>query len=61
MNQIFNNLLSKYISILESLTFGNLICRKDIEELWHLLHILHYVSYDNSSIEALKILDYYGE
>lgn len=61
MNSVFNILVSKYTSILKDLTFGNLMCKKDIEELWHLLHILHYVSYDESSIETLKILDYYGE
>lgn len=62
MGSIFEKLLSKLNSVLLDLEFGNTIDEKELVEMWDLLHVLHFASFEQSSGKELsKILDYYGE
>ena len=61
VDNILNLLIEKLMVHLQQLNMGHVLNNEDLSECWHLLHILHYASYDSNSDEALyKILDYYG-
>lgn len=60
MDKIFELLLNKYNSLLKDLQIGYSIEDCKIAEMMHLLHVLHFVSFDETSNEVLiKILAYY--
>lgn len=60
MDKIFNVLLNKYEKMLENLQNGYPMHECDVKEMIHLLHILHFVSSEQSySDESLRILAYY--
>ena len=60
MDRIFELLLNKYNSLLKDLQIGYSIEDCKIAEMMYLLHVLHFVSFDETSNEALiKILAYY--
>lgn len=60
MDKIFELLLNKYNSLLKDLQIGYSIEDCKIAEMMHLLHVLHFVSFDETSNEELiKILAYY--
>lgn len=60
MDKIFELLLEKYNSLLKDLQIGYSIENCKIAEMMHLLHVLHFVSFDETSNEELiKILAYY--
>lgn len=44
----FNDLLNKYISMLENLNIGYSLSKKDLNELWIILHSLHFNTYFNN-------------
>lgn len=61
MNRMFDLLLKKLQDTLYNLNMGTSVSKSDIDEMWTLLHHLHYVSYDLNSDELLyRLLEYYG-
>lgn len=61
MDKIFELLLLKLQDTLHDLNMGATISIKDMEEMWALLHHLHYLSYDSNSDDLFyKLIEYYG-
>ena len=60
MDRIFESLLNKCKSLWKALHTRSAIEDSKIAEMMHLLHVLHFVSFDETSNEELiKILAYY--
>lgn len=60
MNNIFDLLVKKLLESLYDLNMGKTMSTEKMQELWTLLHHLHYASYDSNSEELLNgLLEYY--
>lgn len=60
MNNIFDLLVKKLLESLYDLNMGKTMSTEKMQELWTLLHHLHYASYDSNSGELLNgLLEYY--
>ena len=61
MGRMFDLLLKKLQDTLYNLNMGATVSKSDMDEMWTLLHHLHYASYDLNSDELLyRLLEYYG-
>lgn len=60
MDNIFNLLIEKLQESLCDLNMGATMSTEDMNEMWTLLHHLHYASYDSNSGDLLNnLLEYY--
>ena len=61
MDRIFELLVEKLQESLHNLNMGNTMSASDLQEMWTLLHHLHYASYDSNSGDLLnQLIEYYG-
>ena len=61
MDKMFELLVEKLQESLYNLNMGATMSTKDLEEMWTLLHHLHYASYDSNSGDLLyQLIEYYG-
>lgn len=61
MDNIFELLLKKYKALLWDLKLGYTIDNKKLDDIWMLLHILHFISYDSNSGDLVNtLIEYYG-
>ena len=59
METINNLLLEKYNSLMSQLLIGYPLNKKLLTEIKCLIHVLHFIGFDNESKERLEILAYY--
>ena len=60
MEEITKLLVSKYNSILSDLLIGHSINRQKVSELMCLIHMMHFLGFDEeNSKERLELLAYY--
>lgn len=60
MDNIFDLLIEKLQESLYNLNMGATMSTEDMNEMWTLLHHLHYASYDSNSGDLLNnLLEYY--
>lgn len=60
MDKILKLLIQKLQESLYDLNMGKTMSAEKMEELWTLLHHLHYTSYDSNSEDLLNsLLEYY--
>jgi hypothetical protein len=61
MDNMLSLLVKKLQESLYDLNMGNTMSTEKMEELWTLLHHLHYASYDSNSGKLLdSLIEYYG-
>jgi hypothetical protein len=61
MDKIFELLLEKLQESLYNLNMGKTMSASESNEMWTLLHHLHYGSYDSNSGDLLnELIEYYG-
>ena len=60
MDKIFELLVKKLTELLRDLNMGKTASTDQVDELWTLLHHLHFASYDSNSGDLLyKLIEYY--
>lgn len=60
MDNIINSLIEQYCLLLDDLAIGYPLQKDRVKELMFYIHLLHYISFVNSSDkELLNILTYY--
>ena len=60
MDKMFELLVKKLTESLYDLNMGKTMSADQINELWTLLHHLHFASYDSNSGDLLyKLIEYY--
>lgn len=60
MSKILEILVKKLQESLDNLNMGATMSTSDLQEMWTLLHHLHYSSYDSNAGELLnKLIEYY--
>ena len=60
MDRMFELLVEKLQESLDNLNMGATMSTSDLQEMWTLLHHLHYASYDSNAGELLnKLIEYY--
>lgn len=60
MDNLFNELYYKYTDLLNELKIGYSISHTQLNEMWNLIHKLHFIKYESDhSNEILNILEYY--
>lgn len=60
MDKMFELLVKKLTESLYDLNMGKTMSTDQINELWTLLHHLHFASYDSNSGDLLyKLIEYY--
>ena len=61
MDKMFDLLLEKLQESLYNLNMGATMSAKDMNDMWTLLHHLHFASYDSNSGDLLdRLIEYYG-
>lgn len=61
MDKLVEILLQKLQNCLSDLNIGYPLSKSDMNEMWTLLHHLHFASYDSNSGDLLyKLIEYYG-
>jgi len=61
MDKMFELLFEKLQNCLYCLNMGATLSEKDLNEMWTMLHHIHFSSYDSNSGDLLyKLIEYYG-
>lgn len=61
MDKILELLIAKLQESLYNLNMGATMSTEDMNEMWTLLHHLHFASYDSNSGDLLnQLIEYYG-
>lgn len=61
MDRMLELLIKKLQESLYNLNMGATMSTEDMNEMWTLLHHLHFASYDSNSEDLLyKLIEYYG-
>lgn len=60
MDRMLELLIKKLQESLYNLNMGAILSTEDVDEMWTLLHHLHFSSYDSNSEELFKLIEYYG-
>lgn len=61
MDKMFESLLEKLQELLYNLNMGKVASTQEVDEMWTLLHHIHYASYDSNSGDLLNaLIEYYG-
>lgn len=61
MDRMFDLLLEKLQELLYNLNMGRTASTQEVDEMWTLLHHLHFASYDSNSGDLLnELIEYYG-
>ena len=61
MDKILELLIAKLQESLYNLNMGATMSTEDVNEMWTLLHHLHFASYDSNSGDLLnQLIEYYG-
>lgn len=61
MDRMFDLLLERLQELLYDLNMGKTASIQEVDEMWTLLHHLHFASYDSNSGDLLnELIEYYG-
>ncbi len=61
MDRMFDLLLKRLQELLYNLNMGRTASIQEVDEMWTLLHHLHFASYDSNSGDLLnELIEYYG-
>ena len=61
MDRMFDLLLERLQELLYNLNMGGTVSIQEVDEMWALLHHLHFASYDSNSGDLLnELIEYYG-